>query len=116
MNTQGVRIYPSETGANQPPPPYYIRGLGTQLVSRNLGNSERFGSRWKVSASGYTAVGENATSYGKHLVDSDEQATHMAVIGWKKITSAYQEKENKVRRIYEKWIKRALESVGFDVT
>jgi hypothetical protein len=40
--------YPPETEANQPPPPYYIRGTGKVLVSgRILPTSRQLGSNWE---------------------------------------------------------------------
>ena len=52
--TQGVKhvsqdaaIYPPETEANRPPPPYYIRGVGTQYKTYNRGESRQLGERWK---------------------------------------------------------------------
>src|SRR3990167_1236758 len=52
--TQGVKhvskdatIYPPETKANRPPPPYYIRGVGTQYKTYNRGESRQLGERWK---------------------------------------------------------------------
>jgi len=40
-------VYPPETKANRPPPPYYIRGVGTQYKTFNRGESRQLGERWK---------------------------------------------------------------------
>ncbi len=111
LGTTGVQKYPPATDANQPPTPYYIRGRGTQLKSRNLGNSERYGTRWSTKTSGYTTIAENTASYGQHLV-GENQASAMGKIGWRRIVDVMREKKALIEDIYNKWVERAIKKVG----
>ncbi|KKN11054.1 hypothetical protein LCGC14_1030330 [marine sediment metagenome] len=112
LGTVGVQAYPPATAANAPPTPYYIRGLGTQYASRNLGNSEQYGKRWTTEADGYTTVSKNTASYGPFLVDDLRQAGHMALIGWRKLGDVATEKKDKLIAILEGWIDLAIEKLG----
>jgi len=112
LDTQGVRIYPPEGAGNQPPTPYYIRGVGTQTASGNLNNSQRYGASWFIDAASYRTTATNMATYGEFLADDETQALHMALIGWKKAGDAVLEKAEKVLEIFDKWIARALEKAG----
>ena len=79
--------YPSQTAANQPPVPYYIRGRGTQTGSGNLGNSEDLGQKWRgakpqIRDRGFTvAIGTNVSD-APFVQSQDRQARWMRTIGW----------------------------------
>lgn len=109
LGVQGLRKYPPSTRANQPPPPYYIRGRGTQLASRNLGNSERLGTRWNVKQFGRLGIEiSNPVSYAE-WVHGERQARAMRRIGWKKLSEIAIEKVKTIEAIYNKWINKLVE-------
>jgi len=113
LNTKGMRNYPPGTAANQPPPPFYIRGRGTQVsYGRNLGNSERLGTQWKVIPYGKSGTQiSNQVSYAKH-VHGTRQARAMARIGWRKLWDVATEKIPQITTIYNKWINKLLSKYG----
>ena len=112
--TPGVKRYPPSTAANQPPVPYYKRGKGTQYKKRNLGNSERYGTKWtaKPDSDGYKTEVGNTASYGKYLGDEDLQAQHMAAIGWRKLKEVAEEKWAEIQLRYQKWYEKTFKDVG----
>lgn len=112
LGTEGVAKYPSETSANNPPVPFYIRGRGTETAGGNLGNSERYGSSWNVTSQRFGAVGTNTASYSPFLGDDDLQARAMGRIGWKKLGDAAKEKSRQIGVIFNKWIARAIRKAG----
>ncbi len=112
LDTEGLRHYPPETEANQPPTPYYIRGRGTQYKSRNRGNSERYGTQFYVRADAlHTKIG-NRASYARWLTDEKLQARIPASRGWRKLIDVARENRKLIVRIYEAWIKYALRRGG----
>ena len=112
LPTQGLQNYPPETGANQPPTPYYQRGAGMVYKSYTKHVSENLGKKWHVRrlGSGGTEIG-NVASYAKY-VHGDEQAKAMAAIGWRKLKDVASEKTDKIRVVYQKWINRLIRRLG----
>ena len=108
LDEQGLRNYPAETAANKPPTPYYIRGVGTQYAKKNKGNSERYGTQFYVQASGYNTKIGNRASYARWLTDENDQASHMAAIGWKKLKDVADSKVNEIKRIYQAWVDKLI--------
>jgi hypothetical protein len=111
LDTQGLRRYPPGTSANQPPPPYYIRGRGTQLAGGNLGNSERLGSRWQTKPIPLGIKIYNDASYAK-WVNGRMQARAMARIGWMQLEVVAGKKVKQIRDIFEKWIGKLIKDKG----
>jgi hypothetical protein len=112
ISTRGLKRYPPATEANVPPVPFYIRGMGTQYATRNLDNSEHYGSNFYVKASAYGAeVGNTETSYAKYL-GGDEQAGRMAKIGWRKLLEVAQEKVGLITDVYERWVAKLIKDLG----
>lgn len=69
---QELRVYPPETEANQPPPPYYERGVGNYGWFGTVTKvSEDLKSQWRheVTVSGNTVTGKlsNIASYAKRV-------------------------------------------------
>ena len=111
LDTPGIRIYPPATRANQPPPPYYVRGQGMQYASGNKGNSERYGTRYTVKSEGYTTVIENGASYAGYLAGlslSEPPARHMQAIGWRSLFEVAKEKTENIRKIYQGWVNKLI--------
>jgi hypothetical protein len=111
LNTVGLRRYPPATTANVPPAPYYIRGIGTQYVSRNLGNSERYGSRFYVKPSAYGVEVGNDATYAQYLA-SEKQARVMETIGWRRLLDVAREKVAEITGIYDRWVAKLLKDLG----
>lgn len=112
LNTEGLRQYPPATAANTPPPPYYIRGRGTQYQSYNTGSSERYGTQFFVDAQGLRTTIGNRASYAQWLTDEDRQARAMAEIGWRKLVDVAREKSERVIQIFEGWVGRTIQRLG----
>jgi len=102
--TEGIKKYPNSTIANLPPTPYYIRGRGTQLATRNLGNSERYGTQFYVRQDGLNTILGNRASYAAYLTDEDKQSSAMARIGWKKLVDVIRSKAHEIKAEYQKWV------------
>lgn len=112
LDSPGIRRYPTSTDANSPPTPYYVRGVGMQYKSYNDGRSERYGSSWSISQRGYSTVADNSASYSGYLTDEKDQASHMARIGWRKFVDVGNEKIDKIKQIFNAWMKKAQRDAG----
>ncbi len=87
-----LQEYPPETDANQPPPPYYIRGTGQIGRGGRLTpgkESELLGANWQIemtsSADGVTGTLRNVASYSGYVHDASPDAPQMpwhADTGW----------------------------------
>lgn len=107
--------YPSQTAANQPPVPYYIRGRGTQTGSRNLGNSEDLGQKWqgakpRVSNKGFTVVIGTNVSYAPYVQSDEFQARWMKDIGWQTDKTVLEENEDEVTEYLSDAIAKIINS------
>jgi len=111
LDTEGLRKYPPETSANQPPTPYYVRGMGTQYKSGNKGNSEKYGTQWHVDKVPYGAKIANRSSYAQYLAGTN-QSQAMAKIGWRKLVDVVMEKMPKIKSTIEAWMKKAIKDAG----
>jgi hypothetical protein len=111
LTTTGLRSYPGAGPGNAPPTPYYVRGQGTQYASRNDGRSERYGTQFYVESQAYTTTVGNRASYARWLA-GEEQARHMAAIGWRKLLEVAEEKLPKLEAIYQGWIDKMLKDLG----
>lgn len=111
LRQPGLKKYPPATAANKPPFPYYIRGRGTQTKTRNLGNSEKYGTRFYTAVKGREVTVGNSASYAKWLA-GDTQAAHMGRIGWRKLSDVVNEKLPEIRNIYQKWVNKLAKDMG----
>lgn len=108
---EGVSNYPPATEANAPPVPWYERGKGMwvnragQLV--NKGNSEQYGKAFDVQKVRMGVTILNKASYGKYL-GGEQQARHMARIGWRKVFDVAKEKQAEITEIFNLWIARLI--------
>lgn len=111
LKTRGLRKYPKATDANAPPTPYYIRGRGMQYKTGSNYSSERLGTQWKVKPAPFSTVIGNRASYAE-WVHGEDQATHMAKIGWKKLVDVAEGMRVEFLRIYQAWIDRTIAQLG----
>ena len=82
--------YPAETAANAPPPPFYIRGTGTQYANgANRSESRQMGSRWKKSIQavkdgiqGSVGIPDSLVPYAKYVMGWRLQASWHALNQW----------------------------------
>ena len=117
LETRGLQNYPFKTAANNPPAPYYRRGMGMYYSrSKKSKTSETLGKQWNVAVNGYkTTIGNRASYAG--WVHGDEQAKGMsknATIpkGWRKLTEVAKEKTKKITQIYNAWVDKTLKEIG----
>lgn len=114
LDTLGLRVYPSETSANHPPAPYYIRGTGMQVSdTKNLHNSQVLGKQFYVRSdqpTWATIIG-NRASYAKYVV-GQQQGRQMAHIGWRRLFDVANDKIKDITEIYQAWIDRLLKRTG----
>jgi len=98
---QGASIYPPETEANFPPPPFYIRGVGTQISDTlNLNESEQLGTRWvtDINATNKGVIGEidNTASYAPFVHGRQGQKAYHAGRGWRKVTAIVKQSRSRI--------------------
>lgn len=105
---QDAATYPAETEANQPPPPYYIRGTGTQLANRNLQDSRQLGQNWQKEVSlenegivGTVSVDESVVPYAPYVHGQTRQAGVLAGIGWRKVTQIRDDVNDRVQEYFQ---------------
>jgi hypothetical protein len=111
IRQRGLKAYPPSGPGNKPPTPYYVRGIGTQYAGHNLGNSERYGSRFEVKPEPYGARITNDASYAQYL-GGEKQAYRMKDIGWRKLIDVAHELRGNIYVIYQMWTDKLLKSVG----
>ena len=113
LGVRGLQNYPPATAANQPPPPFYVRGRGMQTsASRNDGKSERLGTRWETRQHGqYGTEIRNPASYAE-WVHGLKQARAMAAIGWRILLEVAKERVDIMTGIYGKWVDNLLRKNG----
>lgn len=85
-----AEFYPPESEANQPPPPYYIRGVGTQYVNSNRGESQHLGETWDKSISkedqGVIGTILPTATYAPYVHGTQSQIPIHNARGWRKVT------------------------------
>ena len=109
--TEGVQNYPPEGPGNQPPTPYYIRGRGMQYAKGNDGKSERYGTQFKTTYQERSTTIENRSSYAKH-VGGEQQASHLAARGWRRLVDVANDKIGDITKIYIAWVNRTIQRLG----
>lgn len=108
ISQKGLRNYPAATEANQPPTPYYKRGVGMQYNNSNNGKSERYGTKFYVKQQGYETHIGNSASYARYLTDEKKQARRMATIGWRKMIDVAMDQSVKIKQIFQGWIDKLI--------
>jgi hypothetical protein len=90
---EDVEVYPPETQANSPPPPYYIRGVGQVGRGGTITKpSQQLGTRWGYEttpqAQGVDGVIFNRATYSGWVQDRDLQTPWHARTGWKTVQTS----------------------------
>lgn len=116
LPTEGLKRYPPAGPGNAPPYPYYIRGRGTQVsAGRNLYNSERLGTQFYVEhrlrGTGFVTEIGNRASYARYVV-GENQARHMAPIGWRRLIDVAREKLSEIQKVYQAWVDKTITELG----
>ena len=113
---QNAAVYPPTTEANAPPPPYYIRGTGTQYASYNRRESEQLNLHWdrRVSERGDSVQGvvENLVSYAPWTHSVVRQSWFHKMRGWRNIERIKSDVEQGVVKIFRDGVERALRVFG----
>lgn len=110
-----VAVYPQTSAANAPPPPYYIRGTGTQYAAYNRRESEQLNLHWdrkiSVKKDDVQGVVENLVSYAPWVHSVVRQAGfHKG--RWRNIERIKQDVEQGVVKIFKDGVERALRVFG----
>lgn len=117
LSTEGLKKYPPASSGNMPPPPYYIRGRGTQVsYSRNLKNSERLGSQWKsklIDQFGSLKIW-NDVSYAHYVHGEQSQSDWMAARRWRKLFDVAKEKAGDIAKIYSRFMDKMIRDSSLD--
>jgi hypothetical protein len=111
LPTRGLQRYPPSTAANQPPPPYYVRGRGTQTQKGNRGNSERYGTQFVVQKRGLETIIGNRAGYAPYL-GGEKQSTVAALHGWRILKDVAEEKIGQIKARYQAWINKTIKDLG----
>ena len=110
-------VYPDETEANAPPPPYYIRGRGTQYEKYNRGESEQLNLRWDRMVSergdGVQGVVENKASYAPWVHSVVRQRWFHKINNWRNIERIKNDVEQGVVQIFRSGVEKVLRIAGF---
>jgi len=113
---QNAAVYPPTTEANAPPPPYYIRGTGTQYASYNRRESEQLNLHWdrRVSERGDSVQGvvENLVSYAPWVHSVVRQSWFHKMRSWRNIERIKQDVEQGVVKIFRDGVERVLRVFG----
>ena len=96
---------------------YYARGRGyVSSRGNHRYNSERLGSQWNVRTTrDYKTVIGNRASYAKYVHGEEQNSQINKNIpgqGWQKLKEVAVSKVQRITRIYESWIERALMRAG----
>lgn len=121
LDTRGVRNYPPQWQANQPPGTsgrgYYSRGKGWMQASRNgykfnpSRASERLGTKWYTNPNGFSTKVGNPVSYAPYI-HGDEQVGWAKDVGWRKLAEVASEKLDESIAIYERHIQAIIQRLG----
>ena len=75
-------VQPPLSEANAPPPPYYIRGIGTQYANKNRLESQQLSQRWQklveLVNNGAVGIVKNLVSYAPWVHASFQRDFHAA--------------------------------------
>lgn len=97
--------YPPTSEANSPPPPYYIRGTGTQYAKANRRESEQLGRHWTtdvhVLGDEVEGIVDNPTTYAPWVHGVNKQAGFHATRGWRNMEQIIEQTKLKILGFFE---------------
>lgn len=102
---EGGTVYPPESEANAPPPPYYKRGQGTVTASGIRKTSDDMRHKWSLKG-GSQLVLENAAKYSEYVQGRYQPDYHKAR-GWINIYQYAHDKLDRMKEIFHMQFKRA---------
>lgn len=102
-------IYPAESESNQPPPPYYIRGTGTQYASgANRGESKQLGQHWEkevvkenAGIVGTVEIKEEIVPYAKYVLGFTMQTPALREKGWRTTYEILDENSEHIQEFFD---------------
>jgi hypothetical protein len=102
---QDAEVYPPESDANAPPPPYYIRGTGTQYANgTNRQESLQLNEHWEKEITlendgivGTAFVGDSIVPYAKYVHSPNFQRGFHGARGWRTTVKIAEDVTDKVR-------------------
>lgn len=102
-------IYAAESEANQPPPPYYIRGVGTQYASgANRGESKQLGQHWEREVVkedkgivGTVEIKEEIVPYAKYVLGFTMQTPSLREKGWRTTYEIMDENSEHIQEFFD---------------
>lgn len=106
--------YPPESDANQPPPPYYRRGTGTQYATFNRMESQQLDKHWdgkvELEDNGVTGIISNPVSYAPFVhgtaTDPTIQQWYHTLHGWRTLHKIAEDIEPRVKQIFSIFAKQ----------
>jgi hypothetical protein len=113
----GVRnaaMAPEETEANQPPPPYYIRDVGTQykdsnrLESQHMSREESWNKTIEQNDTGVVGTIEPIPTYAPYLHGTNRQIARHAANKWRKVDEIATDISEHIYDIFAKQTKRLV--------
>lgn len=94
-----------ESDSNQPPPPYYIRGIGTQYEGGNRGESQDIRNKWEKTIEkqddGIIGTVENKVSYAPWVHSMTRQIPIHTSREWRKVDKIAQDTQKRVFEFFE---------------
>src|SRR3990167_2110207 len=110
--------YPPLSEANAPPPPFYIRGVGTQYRNgRNRGESQHMNDNWyaqvQLAGKDVSGIVVNAlTTYAPWLHGLTRQLDLSRARGWRNVTVIAESNAKRVTDIFDDIARRIARIMG----
>jgi hypothetical protein len=105
------QTYPQQTARNHPPPPFYRRGIGTQVSARhNLGNSEQLHTHFTYTTKPLQVTIKNNVSYAKFVIGYPN-TPKMRSIGWRSLYLLARDKIKDIHDLYLLWMIKTLKDL-----
>lgn len=110
----GKPFYPPTTEHNQPPTPYYERGVGEHWATHVEYNSERMHEKFITESRGWASHIRNTASYSPDVIGSTQKPL-MKEIGWRKLIDVAREKVPEITKAWNRIVNKAIKQTGLKV-
>ena len=110
----GKPLYPPTTEHNQPPAPYYERGVGEHWLTYTDYTSERMHEKFITETRGWATHIRNTASYSPDVI-GDTQMPLMKQIGWRKLIDVAREKVPEITKAWNRIVNKAIKQAGLKV-